>query len=153
MISCRMAEPSHARERRWPVAAFTEDSPYGKMRRYGPTSAGHRRKSSAGHGMSHRKRSRKPPGHYCWACNCRRPNERFSGRGHARHLCRDCSKLGAHELAYRQALRNLERCMTWEGIIPRKRRTTFEQFLGHDDPRIRSLAEGMRKQDMAVGRH
>ena len=99
--------------------------------------------------MSHRKRSRKPPGHYCWACNRRRPNERFSGRGHARHLCRDCSKLGAQELAYRQARRNLERCMTWEGIIPRKRRKTFEPFLGHDDPRIRSLAEEMRKQDMA----
>ena len=39
--------------------------------------------------------------------------------------------------------------MTWEGIIPRKRRKTFEQFLGHDDPRIRSLAEEMLKQDMA----
>jgi hypothetical protein len=39
--------------------------------------------------------------------------------------------------------------MTWEGIIPRKRRTTFEQFLGHDDPRIRSLAKEMLKQDMA----
>lgn len=38
--------------------------------------------------------------------------------------------------------------MTWEGIIPRKRRTTFEPFLSHDDPRIRSLAEEMHKQDM-----
>ena len=99
--------------------------------------------------MSHRKRSLKPAGHYCWACNRRRPNERFFGGGHARHLCRDCSKLGAQELAYRQALRNLERCTTSEGIIPRKRRTTFEQFLGHDDPRIRSLAQEILKQDMA----
>ena len=39
--------------------------------------------------------------------------------------------------------------MTWEGVIPRKRRTTFEQFLSHDDPRIRSLAEEMHQQDMA----
>jgi hypothetical protein len=39
--------------------------------------------------------------------------------------------------------------MTWEGIIPRKRRKTFEQFLHHDDPRIRTLAEEMRKEDMA----
>ena len=68
--------------------------------------------------MSRKKRKRKQPGHFCWACGRRRPNEKFSGRGHARHVCRECAKLGAEELAYRQALRNLERCMTWEGNGP-----------------------------------
>ena len=86
--------------------------------------------------MSRKKRKRKQPGHFCWACGRRRPNEKFSGRGHARHVCRECAKLGAEELAYRQALRNLERCMTWEGIIPRKRRKSFEEFLDHKDRRI-----------------
>ena len=99
--------------------------------------------------MSRKKRKRMQPGHFCWACGRRRPNEKFSGRGHARHLCRDCSKLGADELAYRQALRNLERCMTWEGIIPRKRRKLFEQFLDHKDPRIRARAEEMLEEDRA----
>ena len=99
--------------------------------------------------MSRKKRRRTQPGHFCWACGRWRANERFSGRGHARHLCRDCSKLGADELAYRQALRNLERCMTWEGIIPRKRRKSFEQFLDHKDPRIRARAEEMLKEDRA----
>ena len=59
----------------------------------------------------------------------------------------DCSKLGAAELAYRQALRNLERCVTWEGIIPRKRRKSFEQFLDHKDPRIRARAREMLEED------
>jgi len=98
--------------------------------------------------MSHKKRKR-AQGHYCWACDRRRPNEKFSGRGHARHLCRECAKLGAEELAYRQARRNLERCMTWEGIIPRKRRKSFETFLDHKDRRIRARAEEMRKEDRA----
>jgi len=41
--------------------------------------------------MSRKKRQkRRLPGHYCWACDRRQPNEKFSGRGHARHLCRDC---------------------------------------------------------------
>ena len=93
---------------------------------------------------------RKLPGHYCWACGRRRPNERFSGRGHSRHLCRDCAKLGAEELACRQALRDLDRCMTWEGFIPRKRRKSFEQFLNHDDPRIRAAAERMQQADRAT---
>ena len=99
--------------------------------------------------MSRKKRTRMQPGHFCWVCGRRRSNERFSGRGHARHLCRDCSKLGADELAYRQALRNLERCMTWESLIPRKRRKSFEQFLDHKDPRIRARAAKMLEEDRA----
>ena len=38
--------------------------------------------------------------------------------------------------------------MTWDGIIPRKHRKTFEQFLSHDDPRIRAMAELMRNDDI-----
>lgn len=97
-----------------------------------------------------RKNRRKLPGHYCWACDRRRANEKFSGRGHARHLCRNCAKLGSEELSYRQACRNLERCVTSEGIIPRKRRRSFEQFLQHDDPRVRALAEQMQVDDQAM---
>ena len=99
--------------------------------------------------MSRKQRKRKLPGHYCWVCDRRRPNEKFSGRGHARHVCRECARLGGEELAYRQNLRNLERCLTWEGIIPRKRRKTFERFLHHDDPRIHACAEEMLKEDLA----
>lgn len=39
--------------------------------------------------------------------------------------------------------------MTWEGIIPRKRRKSFERFLQHDNPRIRALAAEMQDQDRA----
>ena len=99
-----------------------------------------------------KRRKRKLPGHYCWACDRRRANEKFSGRGHARHLCRDCAKLGAEELTYRQARRNLERCMTWEGIIPRRRRQSFEPFLRHKDPRIRALAAEIQAEDREMRR-
>ena len=52
-------------------------------------------------------------------------------------------------MAYRQTLRNLERCVTWEGIIPRKRRKQFNQFLKHEDPRIRQAAVQMQKEGAA----
>jgi len=97
-----------------------------------------------------RKRQRQRRGHYCWACASYLPNEKFSGRGHARHICRKCSKLGAEELEYRQALRNLERLITPSGVIPRKRRKAFEQFLHHENPRVRSLAEEMAEEDRSV---
>jgi len=101
--------------------------------------------------MSRRKKQKRNlPGHSCWVCSRRRPNEKFSGRGHALHICRDCRKLGSEELAYRQECRNLERCMTREGIIPRKRRKSFEQFLNHAARRIRTLAGQMQAQDQAT---
>lgn len=42
--------------------------------------------------------------------------------------------------------------MTWEGIVPCKRRKSFERFLHHDDARIRALAEEMREKDLAARR-
>lgn len=33
---------------------------------------------------------KKQQGHYCWVCGRRRANEKFSGKGHAQHICRDC---------------------------------------------------------------
>lgn len=76
------------------------------------------------------------------------PNEKFSGSGHAQHLCRECSKLGNSELQYRQDLRNLERLVTWEGIIGRKRRNAFNGFLKHPDPRISRHAEELAALDV-----
>jgi hypothetical protein len=93
-------------------------------------------------------KKRKKRGHYCWCCRRIRPNERFCGSGHARHLCRDCSKLDPSELQYGQDLRNLERLVTWEGIIGRKKRGAFNRFLEHTDPRIRRYAEDLAAEDI-----
>ena len=32
-------------------------------------------------------------GHYCKICGCVRPNEKFSGRGHKNHICKECASL------------------------------------------------------------
>lgn len=37
-------------------------------------------------------------GHYCWVCQAYRPNEQFSGKGHARHICRGCQRLPGSEI-------------------------------------------------------
>jgi hypothetical protein len=51
-------------------------------------------------------------------------------------------------LQYRQDLRNLDRLVTWEGIIGRKKRKAFNRFLEHPDPRIRRYAEELAGQDV-----
>lgn len=88
-----------------------------------------------------RKKHKKRRGHYCWCCGRTRPNEQFSGKGHKRHLCRDCAQLGGEELEYRQALRDMERCVDYDGRVFRKRRRQSDTFLHHKNPRIRAAAE------------
>lgn len=88
--------------------------------------------------MSRRTKRR---GHFCWCCGRVRANEAFSGRGHARHHCRDCARLGKEELELRQVERNLDRAMTWEGRIRRKQRPFVEKHAVHPNARLRSYAE------------
>lgn len=95
-----------------------------------------------------RKQRRKLRGHYCWACERYRSNERFSGRGHSRHVCRDCAHLGKDELEYRSAIRNLGRCVTLDGFIRRKQRKQFERFLEHSNPRVRAFARDIEQKDL-----
>ncbi len=37
-------------------------------------------------------------GHYCRICGRMRPNEEFSGKGHARHICKQCSRLPREQI-------------------------------------------------------
>ena len=50
----------------------------------------------------------KPYGHYCKICGRRRANEKFSGSGHAAHICKDCAKLPIEKRNELQALTRIE---------------------------------------------
>jgi hypothetical protein len=80
-------------------------------------------------------------GYFCWCCGQTKANERFSGRGHTRHLCKDCSRLGKAELAYKQTIRNMTKMLDWDGNLRRKQRASFQSFLTHPDERVRRYAQ------------
>jgi hypothetical protein len=96
------------------------------------------------------KKRPKSRGCFCWCCGQIRPNERFSGRGHVRHLCRDCAKLDQAELEYRQHIREIERTLDWDGRIRRRQRKVFERFLSHPNHRVRAFAALAKKRDQQV---
>jgi len=50
----------------------------------------------------------KPHGHYCYVCGEHKANEKFSGRGHANHICRACQALPVAERNEMIALRKIE---------------------------------------------
>jgi len=87
------------------------------------------------------RKRRKSRGHYCWSCERRLPNERFSGKGHATHLCKRCQKLGSEELQFRSGERDIDRLLDKGcGLIRRKDRPVFERFLQHENDRVRQYA-------------
>ena len=50
---------------------------------------------------------RKPQGHYCKICGERKSNESFSGKGHAAHICKACSRLSPQQQAEQMTLNRL----------------------------------------------
>lgn len=48
-----------------------------------------------------------PQGHYCKICGERKSNESFSGKGHAAHICKACSRLSPQQQAEQMTLNRL----------------------------------------------
>lgn len=79
-----------------------------------------------------------PPGHYCKVCGMRKSNESFSGKGHAAHICKVCSRLPPAQQAEQMTLRRLEN-------LPLRRLSesemTWLKNRTHDPrPEVKSLA-------------
>ena len=52
-------------------------------------------------------------------CGRTRPNEKFSGRGHARHLCRDCARRPREQTDRVQALIDIQSFLRQRRISPK----------------------------------
>lgn len=81
---------------------------------------------------------KKLPGHFCKVCGMWKSNESFSGRGHAAHICKACSRLSPARQAEEMTLRRLEN-------LPLRRLSesemTWLKNRTHDHrPEVKSLA-------------
>jgi hypothetical protein len=56
-----------------------------------------KKKSAKKPKSSNKPNGSKPHGHYCWVCGENKANEKFSGRGHATHMCKQCHALPVEE--------------------------------------------------------
>lgn len=57
----------------------------------------------------------KKHGHYCKVCGEYKANEKFSGKGHASHICKSCASLPAEKQAELMTLNRLLN-LPWEAI-------------------------------------
>lgn len=58
-------------------------------------------------------REKKHRGHYCKICGEYKANEKFSGRGHANHICKACASLSPEQRNERMTLTRLEHLPWW----------------------------------------
>lgn len=84
------------------------------------------------------KKSNRPHGHYCKICGEYKSNEKFSGKGHAAHICKACSKLSAAEKA--EAM-TINRLMNFHmGRLTASEKNWLENRVHDRRPEVASLA-------------
>ena len=89
--------------------------------------------------MAKKKRYR---GHYCKVCNSILANEKFSGRGHSKHICKKCSKLPVEE---REEMTDIGRIygLYRYMYLSKANRQMLESYLCNKSEKVRSVAKKM----------
>jgi hypothetical protein len=78
-------------------------------------------------------------GHWCRICDRTRANERFSGKGHKKHICKDCAKKPKEEIDSIDQEREIFRYLQ-QSHISEKNLSRLEQLTKSQNPRIAVLA-------------
>lgn len=80
----------------------------------------------------------KKHGHYCKVCGEHKANEKFSGKGHAAHICKQCAALSVEE---RNQTMTLNRIMNLPMYLSKEQRSWLRKRCGDQRPEIREAAE------------
>lgn len=95
-----------------------------------------------------RKKMKKRRGHYCYLCGRHRPNEAFSGKGHARHLCKECARRPREERERIEIGEELWGYWLQSRISP-KNLMRLEALESHADPELQDSAALIRAAGLA----
>jgi len=96
----------------------------------------------------------KKHGHYCKVCGRYRANEKFSGKGHASYICKDCAKLPPEVKAEQETLNRLFN-LPWH--LSKAQKSWLKNRTQDRRPEVKALAQeqydmrfGHRHQDMQL---
>lgn len=88
----------------------------------------------------------KKRGHYCKVCGRYRANEKFTGKGHAAHICKDCAKLPPEEKAKQETLKRLSN-LPWH--LSKAQKAWLKNRTQDRRPEVKALAQ--EQYDMRFG--
>ena len=77
--------------------------------------------------------------HYCRICGRGRPNEKFSGRGHRDHICKDCQRLPREQLDRIERMDELYGFLDQSNISP-KNIARLEALAQHASSEVKEIA-------------
>ncbi len=77
-------------------------------------------------------------GHYCKVCGEYKANEKFSGKGHASHICKSCASLPAEKQA---ELMTLNRLLNLPWRLSKEQLSWLKNRLKDRRPDVRELAQ------------
>ena len=80
----------------------------------------------------------KKSGHYCKVCGRFRANEKFTGKGHATHICKDCAKLPPEEKAKQETLNRLFN-LPW--YLSKAQKAWLKNRMQDRRPEVKALAQ------------
>lgn len=86
--------------------------------------------------MAKKKRYR---GHFCKVCERILPNEKFSGKGHATHICKKCSKKPKDKQAEQITINRIYKCYRYWDLSWNNRRM-LEEYSQSLQPRVKLAA-------------
>ena len=89
----------------------------------------------------------KKNGHYCKVCGRYRANEKFTGKGHATHICKDCAKLPPEEKAKQETSNRLFN-LPW--YLSKEQKAWLKNRMQDRRPEVKALAQ--EQYDMRFGR-
>ena len=80
----------------------------------------------------------KKNGHYCKVCGRYRANEKFTGKGHATHICKDCAKLPPEVKAEQETLNRLSN-LPW--YLSKAQKDWLKNRTKDRRPEVKALAQ------------
>ncbi|QNB47892.1 hypothetical protein BR63_17490 [Thermanaerosceptrum fracticalcis] len=79
-------------------------------------------------------------GHYCKICGRIRADEKFSGKGHRNHVCKDCSKKPAAERDKLTAMNRMYMLYQYSNLSKNNRKM-LQKYLQSDSEEIRNVTK------------
>lgn len=80
----------------------------------------------------------KKHGHYCKICGEYKSNQKFSGKGHAAHICKACSRLPAEK---RSEMMILNKLLNLPWRLSKEQKTWLKNKTHDRRPEIKALAQ------------
>lgn len=79
-------------------------------------------------------------GQWCWCCGNILPNEKFSGKGHRRHICRECARMPADKRLASEQHREISGFLE-QSNISEKNKKQLKALTASADPKIAEQAQ------------